>query len=195
MFAQIFMAINPTSIEIFQSVPNDQNCHLIAMPLAHYTVMMEQHWPWTASLWQVLHRPLSTFSCPVLSGPGSIHAQGLPRYGQGPSSPTPSLIQCTAAGQWRREQREHLEQAEWWKRGDRGENLSRHPFLLNRPGNDNKSLADYNSCLELQIHNSRLILSIPKWDWKKYSTPFLFYKNTFLTKNWTLAIYPQVMAE
>lgn len=86
-------------------------------------------------------------------------------------------------------------QKEWSKRGDRGGNLSRRLFLLNRPRNDNNSLADYNSCLGLQIHNSRSILRIPKWDWKKYSTHILYYKNVYLSENWTRAIYPQVMAE
>lgn len=86
-------------------------------------------------------------------------------------------------------------QKEWQSRGDGGENLSRHLFLLNRPRNDNNSLADWSSCLQLKIHNSRLILSIHKWDWKKIFNSIFFRKMYCSQKNWTWAIYPQVMAE
>lgn len=79
--------------------------HAASVTLHHYR-------PQTASLWRVWRWPPSMSWRPFPSGPGSIRARGLPRYTRGPSSPTPSLLRCTAAGRWQREPKERLRQAE-----------------------------------------------------------------------------------
>jgi len=132
-----------------------------------------QDWPWTSSLWPAWRWPPSTRSCPGPSGPGSIHARGPPRDGRAPSSPTPSPNRCTAAGRWRREQRERLQRAEgikkqkWSVIRDRRENLRRHLSLLNGPRNANNSQAD------CEFRTKGPILSVSVWGGKKYSSHIL----------------------